>query len=95
VKLKEDDKAIVQKWLQDRCGNMRCHACGNGQWNLLDISTLQIGIDLHTTRFFYHGGIPFISISCVNCGYVMQFNPAVMGIKPDEPAKEEITTENE
>ncbi len=93
MKLTDEDNKNIQEWLEERCSNIRCHACGNGKWQLLDISTLQIGIDLHTTRFFYHGGIPLISITCMNCGYMMQFNPTVIGIKPDEPPKERISTE--
>jgi ribosomal protein S27E len=69
---------------------MRCTCCGNSQWTLMDMATLPIAVDLHTTRFFYSQGIPQISIMCANCGHTLYFNPVVMGIKPDEPTPQSI-----
>ncbi len=90
MNLTEADKKKILEWLEDKCGAMRCLACGQNQWELLPFSTLQIGFDLHTTRFHYHNGIPFIGITCVHCGYVMQFSSGVIGFKPEPPQKPEI-----
>lgn len=86
---KENNDAII-KWLNAKCGQMRCTCCGEGKLSIMDISTLQIGFDLDTTRFHYHQGMPFISICCLNCGYIMQFSSVVIGIKPKPVPEEQI-----
>ncbi|MFA6581093.1 MAG: hypothetical protein WCS79_04755 [Paludibacter sp.] len=86
---KENNEAIIE-WLSSKCGQMRCTCCGESKLSIGEISTLQIGYDLDTTRFHYHQGMPLISIYCVNCGYVMQFSSSVIGIKPKPVPEEQI-----
>ena len=88
--LTEEDKKKISDWINEKCGQMRCTCCGYGQWELLGSATLPIGFDVHTTRFYYHQGIPQITIACVNCGHMLFFNPAIMGFKPDAPEEKEI-----
>lgn len=94
MQISETNKERIGAWINEKCGQMRCTCCGHGNWTLIDGSTLPIGIDLQTTRFFYSQGIPQISILCQNCGHMLFFNPAVMGIEPDKPeVVEPIKTE--
>ncbi len=85
MQLTESDRKKITDWLVEKCGVMRCVCCGHNQWTLIDAATLPIGIDLHTTRFFYSQGIPQISLACNNCGHMVFFNSAILGFKPDEP----------
>ena len=85
MKLTAEDQERVKKWLKDRCGQMRCFCCGNAQWTLWDVPSILIAFDTHTTRFHYHEGIPQITLACKNCGYLVSFATAVVGLKPDEP----------
>ncbi|MCI0564089.1 MAG: hypothetical protein MN733_36905 [Nitrososphaera sp.] len=91
--LSEKDKEIVVKWIQEKCGQMRCTCCGLGQWTLTDAATLPIGFDIRTTRFYYHQGLPQVTVVCNHCGHMLFFSPGVMGIKPDEPRKEQVPVE--
>lgn len=87
MKLNSADQTKVKDWIQAKCGNLRCVCCGHGQWQILDISTLSIGFDTHTTRFHYHDGLPQVTLACGNCAHLVAFSPALMGLKPDEPSK--------
>jgi hypothetical protein len=85
--LSQEDQERITAWIAEKCGQMRCTACGFGKWTwtILDLATLPIGYDLHTTRFLYHQGVPQVSFVCGNCGHMLFFNTSVLGIKPDEP----------
>ena len=72
---------------------MRCICCGQSQWTLIDVATLPIGIDLHTTRFFYSQGIPQISIACNNCGHMLFFNSGILGFNPEDPPPAQIPSQ--
>ncbi len=85
MQLTSNDKEKITEWLKEKCGAMRCFCCGSNVFQLLDIATLPIGIDIHTTRFLYATGIPQILIACSNCGNMVAFNAAIMGFKPGEP----------
>jgi len=93
--LSEDDKKKIADWIEEKIGKPRCTMCGTGQWTLLDVSTLPIGFDVHSTRFYFHRGIPQVTIVCNYCGHMEFFNTAVMGFKPDEPEKEIIPDNKE
>lgn len=85
MKLDEADKQRVISWISEKCGQMRCTCCGMGQWTLVDISTLSIGHNLHTTRFHYHEGVTQVTLICNNCGHMVFFSPALIGFRPDLP----------
>lgn len=85
MELSESDKQRIIHWLRDKCGNMRCTCCGMANWEVLPAATIPIGIDLHSTRFFYSQGIPQVSVACTNCGHMLFFNSGLLGFKPDEP----------
>jgi RNase P subunit RPR2 len=51
-------------------------------------------VDTHSTRFFYHQGIPHVSIACSDCGHMVFFNAGILGFKPDPP-EEEIVPEDD
>ena len=93
MQLSEADKKKVLDWMSEKCGLMRCTACGHSQWTLVDVATMPIGVDLHSTRFYYSQGIPQITIACGNCGHMLFFNPAIMGFKPDEPPPVDVKSE--
>lgn len=57
------------------------------------ISSQNVGYDLHATRFHYHEGVPQITLACNNCGHMLFFSPAVIGIQPDVPERVEIPSE--
>lgn len=82
MKLNEPDKAVVVKWLSEKCGQMRCFCCGNARWTLLENAGIQIGFDTRTTRFHYHEGVPVVSVACENCGHLLNFAASLLGLKP-------------
>jgi len=88
--LTDADKTKISEWLNAKCGKLRCICCGHGQWSLIDMSGLSIGFDVHSTRFHYHEGVPFVSIVCLNCAHLVHFSTAVMGFKPDVPPPADI-----
>ena len=85
MQLSEDDKKRILEWVTAKCGGLRCTCCGLSNLALNDHATIFLGIDIHTTRFFYHTGFPAVSFICTNCGHVVFFNTGVIGFKPDEP----------
>lgn len=85
MKLSDADRQKIADWIQSKCGQLRCVCCGTARWTLLDFSTLPIGIDLHTTRFHYHAGLPQVTIACEHCAHLVSFSAAMIGFKPDEP----------
>jgi predicted nucleic-acid-binding Zn-ribbon protein len=92
MKLSQDDQNLVKEWLQEKC-NLRCFCCGYRNFTFEGVATLSIGVDVSTTRIFYSQGLPQVSISCDNCGYIMFFNPNVMGIKPKQPEEKATDTQ--
>lgn len=90
MKITSENQQIILDWISNKCGQLRCTCCGYGKWSVLDISTLQIGFDLDTTRFHYHEGLPLASIACENCGYIVQFGAGIMGIKPNPVPEEKV-----
>jgi hypothetical protein len=94
MQLSDADKQKITEWIAAKCGQMRCVCCGNGKWILFDFATLSIGFDVHTTRFYYHQGLPQITIACQDCGHLVFFSPGILGLKPDEPEPENIPAEN-
>lgn len=90
MKISEENKKIIVDWVSEKCGQLRCTCCGNNQLTLVEISNIQIGFDLDSTRFHYHEGLATASIACNNCGYLMQFATAAMGIKPKPIPEEKI-----
>jgi hypothetical protein len=79
MKLTDNDQHIVREWLSEKCGSLRCFCCGTASW-VTGGSFVNVGYDLHTGNIFYHDGIPQVSIVCSNCGYIMSFSTAVIGV---------------
>lgn len=90
MKLTEENQKIILEWINRKCGQMRCTCCGNGQWTVAEITTLQIGFNVDTTRFHFHEGLPLASIACQTCGHIVQFSTAMMGIIPKPIPEEKI-----
>jgi len=84
----KENEALIVEWIKEKCGNLRCICCGNGKWQLSNISMVLIGFNLETTRFHYHEGMPTVSIVCKDCGHIEFFASNVIGIQP-KPTKEE------
>jgi hypothetical protein len=95
MKISEENKALIVKWIKEKCGNIRCICCGNGKWQLSDISMVQIGFNLETTRFHFHEGVPTVSIVCETCGHIELFAPGIIGIRPKPPKEEKVEKPNE
>lgn len=91
MKFSQADMDKARNWLAQKCGQMRCFCCGSGRWTLAEFASINIGFDVHSTRFHYHEGIPVIAVVCENCGHVVQFAAGVMGFKPDAPPVEEVS----
>lgn len=89
--LTEADQTKVQKWLEKKCGQLRCFCCGHAQWQLMNISGITLGFDTHTTRFHYHDGVPTVSIACSNCAHLVSFAAVLLGLTPDPPASGDAT----
>jgi hypothetical protein len=89
MKVSKENRDMILDWLKAKCGNLRCMCCGNGKWNLSDISMIHIGFDLDSTRFHYHEGMPAVAIVCDTCGHIEFFASGVLGIKPKAPEIEE------
>ena len=94
MNLTDEDKKRIVDQIQEKCGSIKCFCCGSQKWALIDFATLPIGFDIHTTRFYYHQGIPQISLACSNCGHMMLFNAGILGLKPDQPQAYEIQDES-
>jgi len=92
MQLTEENQRRFSEWLNEKCSSLRCFCCGMSSW-VTGGSYLSVGYDPRSTKIHYHEGIPHISIVCPNCGYIMAFSTAVMGIVPD--AESEETGENE
>jgi len=90
MELTQADQKQIADWLGAKCGAMRCKCCGYMGWQIVPLAMLPIVVDLHSTRFFYSAGQPLVGVTCTNCGHVLFFNPAVIGIKPDVPATAEV-----
>ena len=99
MKLTEEDKQRIVSWISDKCGPLKCTCCGGGnktQWSIAEASNVLLGFDLHSTRFHYHEGTTMVNLICSNCGYMLAFNPGIMGFKPDVPdAPVETVSEDE
>lgn len=87
MQLSTEDQNRIKAWLEKKCGPaiFRCTCCGLGNWELAPFASIQLAVDLHTTRFYYHQGIPVVSLTCSNCGNLLLFSSAVMGFRADQP----------
>ena len=90
MELAKKDQEKVIKWIKDKCGQMRCFCCGEGQWTVASATTVAIGYNVHTTRFHYHQGIPTVTLVCSNCGHMVHFNAVVLGFQPDTPKVHQV-----
>lgn len=86
--LTQTDQEKVSRWLEEKCGNLRCSCCGFGRWSILDIATMPIGFNLYSTQFLYNQGVPQVTIFCTHCGHMLFFNPDVIGLLPKGPAQD-------
>ncbi len=87
MQLSAEDQNKFKEWLQKKCGVsiFRCICCGLGNWDIAPFASILLTVDTHTTRFFYHEGIPVLSLTCMNCGHMLLFSAGLMGFKPDPP----------
>ena len=92
MQLTEDDQRRFSEWLSEKCGSLRCFCCGMSSW-VTGGAYLSVGYDPRTTKVHYHEGIPHIAIVCPNCGYIMSFSTAVMGIVPGAEVEQQSEDE--
>jgi hypothetical protein len=90
MELSQSDLEKISSWLKEKCGIPRCFMCGNARWSINNVTTLQIGFNVHTTRFHYGQGLPLFSVTCTTCGNTVFLNPAVLGFKPEPPQVESV-----
>jgi hypothetical protein len=89
MKLSKENTELVINWLNEKCGKLRCTACGNSKWEIAQ-ANIVLGFNPTTTRFHYHDGLPVVSLACGNCGHIEMFSSGIMGIKPEPIAEENI-----
>ena len=85
MQLSAEDQNKFKEWLQKKTGAsiFRCTCCGLGHWDIAPCASILLGFNTHTTRFFYHQGIPVFSVTCTNCGHMLLFSAAIVGFAPD------------
>jgi hypothetical protein len=92
----------VLDWLQVKCPDFRCPACGAADWGVGDFSTPPEGPPPGLNGVKRVWGPPaggpaasLVWIGCNNCAYVAQFAATVIGLvsrppapvhRPDDPA---------
>lgn len=87
MKLSKENTDLVIKWLNEKCGQLRCTSCGHAKWEIAQ-GNIMLGFNPKTTRFHYNEGLPVVSVACTNCGKIEFFSTGIMGIRP-EPIPEE------
>jgi hypothetical protein len=83
--LSQEDQNRFREWIEKKCGALRCTCCGRGQWEIAPFASILLAVDTHTTRFFYHQGIPLVSLTCKDCGHMVFFSANIVGFLADQP----------
>lgn len=73
-------KRIIQA-LQDRGANSDCPRCGKDVFNLEEGYFIQgLTPGLHRRALPPEKSIPSVVLSCMNCGFIMQYAVGVLGL---------------
>lgn len=77
----------ILRWLNEKCGQLRCFCCGMGNFQIAEPATLPVGWETNTGRIHYAIGLPQVSLICSNCGNILNFSLFTMGITPNIPTE--------
>jgi hypothetical protein len=84
MSLDQEQEQHVRAWFQAKQVTTLCPACQAGEWVLLEIveAPVRWPAELHSGG----PGMPMIPRGCRNCGYLMFFSAAKMGLgESDDP----------
>jgi predicted nucleic-acid-binding Zn-ribbon protein len=74
------DAAQRQKviaWLNQKCSDLKCSACGDEKWTVGDLAVMT---DLSAMGMPASAGFPCVPVVCNSCGYTVFFATAIIGI---------------
>lgn len=82
-----EQRAIIQKWLDDHWTSKTCPMCGVGQFSAVRFIVHPESFDATTHEDTGSIGYFFIPIACDNCSYTVFINAVKLGLwrryKPD------------
>lgn len=78
MSLDQAQEQLVRDWLKAKRVAEQCPACGAGEWVILEIveAPVRWPSELHSGG----PGFPMVPRGCRNCGYLMFFAAAKMGL---------------
>ncbi len=84
MSLEKEEWERIKRALDENAGSFRCPICKKDEFSLADgyfNTTLQKG-----TKSVSLGGttIPAVVVTCMACGYIMQFSAGVLGLLTKE-----------
>lgn len=79
MSLSDEQKNQVQLWLQENAPSLTCPACGNKDFNLENMITVSMGLDVEGNVDFSKG-IPVVPVTCKRCGFVFEFAAKQIGL---------------
>jgi hypothetical protein len=78
---RESHKAKVDAWLNEKCPTLRCSACGKDSFGLPPLGIIP---EVTGMPMWLGGGMPVMSLVCVECGHIELFSAMVMGLFPQK-----------
>ncbi len=78
MSLDQRQEQVVREWLDAKQVADQCPACGTAEWVILEIveAPVRWPAELHSGG----PGFPMLPRGCRNCGYLMFFSAAKMGL---------------
>lgn len=77
---REVAERTVKKLRQAVGGYPACPFCSNRNWSVSDQITLTSSFDPETGGVDPASGVPGVSLTCDNCGYIASVNPKALGV---------------
>jgi hypothetical protein len=81
MSLDQAQEQTVRAWLQAKRAAEHCPACHAADWAILEI----VDVPVRWPAELHSGGpsFPMVPLGCRNCGYVMLFSAAKIGLGTD------------
>lgn len=89
MELNQDDKKMIQQWVETHAPQLRCFCCGGQQWEMGLQAGMTVMYDTHTGRIHYMDGYPMVALVCKNCAHIVWFSAPLIGLSPQPPKAEE------
>ena len=84
LQFSDDDKTKILQWMKERTSSgLRCFVCGLNQWTLLEMAAMTLLCEARTGRIHYMDGFPLVGLMCPNCGHIIWFSAAAIGLRPE------------